>query len=163
MAQWWRIHLPIQETWVWSLGWEDYQEEGMATHSSILAWKIPWTEEPSGVQSMGSQRVPCNWSDWEHMHAWIKLFIQTTQHMVTAQLIVNYITSSDPHFLKFCIDLRWSVDLFFWNINSIDLTQVGLCPSCFWPEGLCLFEWLLLIYGPHPSCINWADLTLKVL
>ena len=47
----------MQETWVRSLGWEDPQEEGTATHSSILAWGIPWTEEPGGLQSMGSQRV----------------------------------------------------------------------------------------------------------
>ena len=46
-----------QETWVRSLGWEDPLEEGMATHSSILAWRIPWTEEPGGLQSMGLQRV----------------------------------------------------------------------------------------------------------
>ena len=45
------------KTWLWSLGWEDPLEEGMATHSSVLAWRIPWTEEPSGLQSMGSQRV----------------------------------------------------------------------------------------------------------
>ena len=51
-------HLPpMQETWVQSLGQEDPQEKEMATHSSILAWRIPWTEEPSGLQSMGSQRV----------------------------------------------------------------------------------------------------------
>ena len=43
------------ETWVRSLGWEGPLEKGMATHSSILAWKIPWTEEPGGLQSMGSQ------------------------------------------------------------------------------------------------------------
>ena len=47
----------IQETRVRSLGWEDPLEKGMATHSSILAWRIPWTEEPGGLQSMGSQRV----------------------------------------------------------------------------------------------------------
>ena len=47
----------MQETWVWSLGWEDALEKGKATHSSILAWRIPWTEEPDGLQSMGSQRV----------------------------------------------------------------------------------------------------------
>ena len=47
----------MQETWVWSLGWEDPLEEGKATHSSVLAWRIPWTEEPDGLQSMGSQRV----------------------------------------------------------------------------------------------------------
>ena len=45
------------ETWVQSLGCEDPLEEGMATHSSILAWRIPWTEEPGRLQSMGSQRV----------------------------------------------------------------------------------------------------------
>ena len=47
----------VHETWVRSLGWEDPLEEGMATLSNILAWRIPWTEEPGGLQSMGSQRV----------------------------------------------------------------------------------------------------------
>ena len=45
----------MQETQVRSLGWEDALEKGMATHSSILAWRIPWTEEPGGLQSMGPQ------------------------------------------------------------------------------------------------------------
>ena len=45
----------MQETWVRSLGWEDPLEKGMATHSSILAWRIPWTEEPGRLQSMGWQ------------------------------------------------------------------------------------------------------------
>ena len=50
--------LPLmQETWVLSLGWEDPLEKEMATHSSILAWRIPWSEEPGGLQSTGSQRV----------------------------------------------------------------------------------------------------------
>ena len=47
----------MQETWVPPLGWEDPLGKEMATHSSILAWEIPWTEEPGGLQSMGSQRV----------------------------------------------------------------------------------------------------------
>ena len=47
----------MQETWVQSLGWEDSLEEGMATYSSILAWRIPQIEEPGGLQSMWSQRV----------------------------------------------------------------------------------------------------------
>ena len=46
--------------WENSLDWEDSLEKGMATHSSILAWRIPWTEEPGGLQSMGSQRVGCD-------------------------------------------------------------------------------------------------------
>ena len=49
--------LAMQETQVRSLGWEDPLEKGMATHSSILTWEIPWTEEPGGLQSMGSQTV----------------------------------------------------------------------------------------------------------
>ena len=47
----------VWETRVQSLGWEDPLEKEMATHSNILAWKIPWTEEPGGLQSMGLQRV----------------------------------------------------------------------------------------------------------
>ena len=47
----------VQETRLRSLGWEDPLEKAMATHSSILAWKNSWTEEPGGLQSMGSQRV----------------------------------------------------------------------------------------------------------
>jgi len=51
-------NLPVmQETWVLSLGWEDPLEKKMATHSSTLAWRIPWREEPGGLQSMESQRV----------------------------------------------------------------------------------------------------------
>ena len=52
----------VQETWVWSLAWEDPLEKGMATHSGIVAWRIPWTEEPGGLQSMGSQKVRHNWA-----------------------------------------------------------------------------------------------------
>ena len=47
----------MQEIWVRSLGWEDPLEKGLAPHSNILAWKIPWVEEPGGLQSMGSLRV----------------------------------------------------------------------------------------------------------
>ena len=50
----------MQETQVQSLGWEDPLEKDMATHSSILVWRIPWTEEPGGLQSMGLQRVGHN-------------------------------------------------------------------------------------------------------
>ena len=53
---------PMQDTWVWSLGWEDSLEKRMATHSSILAWSIPWTEESGGLQSMGSWRVGHDWA-----------------------------------------------------------------------------------------------------
>ena len=57
MAQTVKNLTAVQETQVRSLGQEDPLEKGMATHSSILAWRIPWTEEPGGLQSVGSQRV----------------------------------------------------------------------------------------------------------
>ena len=65
-------HLPaMRETWVQSLGWEDPLEKVMATHSSILAWKIPWMEEPGRLQSMGLQRVRHDWATslllWERL------------------------------------------------------------------------------------------------
>ena len=53
----------VQETWVWSPGLEDPLEEGMTTHSSILAWRIPWTEKPGRLQAMGLQRVRHDWSN----------------------------------------------------------------------------------------------------
>ena len=62
-----------QETQVWSLAWEDPLEEGMATCCSILAWRIPWTEEPGGLQSMGLQRVRHDWA--QH------IFILSTIHL----------------------------------------------------------------------------------
>ena len=55
--------------WVPSLGWEDPLEEGMAAHYSILAWKIPWTEQPDGLQSIASLRVRHDWSNLAHTHS----------------------------------------------------------------------------------------------
>ena len=74
-------HLPTMwETWVRSLGWEDPLEKEMATHSSILARKIPWTEDPHRLHSMGSQTVGQDWatslipSRFIHVKAYIKIF-----------------------------------------------------------------------------------------
>jgi len=57
MAQIVKNLLAMQETWVQSLSWEDPLEKEMATHSSVLDWRIIWTEEPGGLQFMGSQRI----------------------------------------------------------------------------------------------------------
>ena len=73
-----RFYLPmpkIQEMQVWSLGQEDSLEEERATHSSILAWEVPQTEEPGGLQSTGSQRVRHKWSDLACMHA--RIYVKT--------------------------------------------------------------------------------------
>ena len=66
LVQWWKS--VRRETQVWSPGQEDPLDKEVATHSSIPAWEIPWTEEPGGLQSTRLQRVGYNWSDWAHMH-----------------------------------------------------------------------------------------------
>ena len=62
----------MQETWVQSLGWEDPLEKGKATHSSILAWRIPQTEEPGGLQPTGSQRIGHDWVTWKKRSSPVK-------------------------------------------------------------------------------------------
>ena len=63
----WDSKLPMQKTQVWSLSREDPLKKGMTTHSNILSWRIPWTEEPGGLQSGGSQTVGCSWSQRTHI------------------------------------------------------------------------------------------------
>ena len=79
----------MQETQVQSLGQEDPLEKGMATHSSILAWRIPWTEEPGGLQSTGLQRVRHDWATnttttaWSPAHTIIPFKFLRNQHTVS--------------------------------------------------------------------------------
>ena len=78
----------VQETWVWSLGWEDPLEKEMASHASILAWKISWTEEPRGLQSMGSQRVRHNWATNTYLtrsSSHSSLMAQRVEHLPSMQ------------------------------------------------------------------------------
>ena len=63
----------VRETWVRSLGWEDLLEKEMATHSSLLAWKIPWREEPGGLQSMGVTKSWTRLNDFTHIHTCIHI------------------------------------------------------------------------------------------
>ena len=65
----------MSETWVWSLGWEDPLEEGMATHSSILAWRMPRTEEPGRLQSVVSQRVRHGWTT-KHIYGYVRVLVE---------------------------------------------------------------------------------------
>jgi len=71
--------LPMQETKIWSLGWEDPLEEEMTTHSSILGWKILWTEEHGRLQSMESQRIRHNWVT-EHIHTCVRYLFRYGDH-----------------------------------------------------------------------------------
>ena len=71
----------IQEPWVRSLGWEDLLEEKMATHSSILAWKIPWTEKPGGLQSTGCKESGTT----EHTYTHTRVHARTHTHTRTQE------------------------------------------------------------------------------
>ena len=73
----------LQETWVQSLGQEDPLEEEMAIHSSILAWRIPWTEGTSKLQSMGPQRLGHDWSHWAPTQQWSDQIRSVTQLCLT--------------------------------------------------------------------------------
>ena len=70
------------ETWVRSLGWKDPLEKGTATRFSILAWRSPWTEEPGGLQSMGSQRVRHDWMTFPSLFHWFMELI-TLKHILS--------------------------------------------------------------------------------
>ena len=93
----------MQETWVWSLSHEDPLEKEMATHSSTLAWKIPWTEKPGGLQSMDSQRVRHNWA--------------TSLHFFTFQ-------RSDTKLGTLCVWTHCNLQpLCRWGVGSVILSQ----------------------------------------
>ena len=80
----------VQETWVRSLGWEDPLKKGMETHSSILACRIPWTEEPSRLQPMGSQRVGHDWVTNTHTHRTFRRLKPETGKMITVKSNLFY-------------------------------------------------------------------------
>ena len=88
----------MRETWVWSLGQEDRLQKGVATHSSILAWRIPWTEEPGGLQSMGLQSV---------RHDWVTKHTHTHTH--TPPLMCSFVLAS----------LILQTNLYSWYFYSI--------------------------------------------
>ena len=93
-------HLPaVQETWVRFLGQEDPLEKEMATHSSILAWRIPWTEEPDRLQSMGSQESGTTWQlNQPQRVSWVN--IETVQGSFSFPTILWALTSTSGNFLE---------------------------------------------------------------
>ena len=105
----------MQETQVLSLGWEDPSEKETATHSSTLSWKIPWTEEPGRLQSMGSQRVRHDWAT--------SLFFSKTQDKV----YIGYICYlSGLHVFKMLLpegDWMPTITTSLWFLGSTSLTQ----------------------------------------
>ena len=120
-------HLPaMQETQVRSLGWEDPLEKEMATHSSIPAWRIPWTEEPGGLQSTGSQRVRHDWATY--------ITIYMKYHLQQKKILT---------FLKFSFNFTYRI-----HCSFVKLTVIWSCIFiCF----LLTYSLFSIDYRPHES------------
>ena len=99
-------NLPImQETQVWSLGWEDPLEKEMATHSSIRAWEIPWTEEPGGLQSIGVTKSGTQLSSWAGIYT-VSLYSFTSKCKYI--LMLFYWSVIDLHCcVNYCCTEKW--------------------------------------------------------
>ena len=113
MAQMVKILSAMQETWVRSLGWEDHLEKGMATKSGILTWRIPWTEEPGGLQSVGSQRVGHNWVT--HTFTFMPEFSSKLYPLYQASYPQTYVSAlyyfkhRHMHFHSWCVIMNFSI------------------------------------------------------
>ena len=117
------------ETWVQSLGWEDPLEKEMATHSTILAWRIPWTEEPGGLQSTGSQRVG---------HDWVTLLHFT-------HFSHPYMTTGKTIALN-----RWT---FVGKVTSVLFNMLSRLVRAFLPR----IKYLLISWLQSPSAVIWES------
>ena len=102
--------------WVQSLGWEDPLVKKMAIHSGILVWRIPWTEEPGGPQSTGSQRVGHDRRDWTHIH-------------ITAKSLESLL----PYWLKkFFFELDLKLVIQFWEYKERQCCKENGCCNHAW-------------------------------
>ena len=125
----------MQEIQVWSLGQENPLEEGMATHSSFLAWRIPWTEEPGGLQSMESQRVGHNWETFTH-----SLSILWNNYIFSLLILFN-----EPNYCSHAQHLQVSTLL---DLNPVLLNQLFLIFLSWnqYMSNLCFNCWLFKFY-----------------
>ena len=118
-------HLPaIWETWVRFLDWEDTLEKETAPHSSTLAWKIPWTEEPDRLQSMGSQRVGHDWGLHFHFHSQLTMLWQFQLHR----------TATQPYKYRLPVSLKLQTEFFYYNCSPL-YSAIPRSLLCF-PKGL---------------------------
>ena len=87
----------MQETEVQSLGWEDPPEEEMAIHTAIVVWKIPWTEEPSVLQSMGSHRTGHDWVSMKEYYMHMKTCWHQAKFQLTSmQILIHFVLNELP-------------------------------------------------------------------
>ena len=119
----------MQETWVWSLGQEDPLEKEMATHSRILAWRIPWTEEPGGLQSMQLQRVGHDCSS--SYHILVFLCLSYFPRMIISSLFWPYSVTlkASLYRILFGLPCSWILVVFgLWKLDDEKRRNVDSFP-----------------------------------
>ena len=148
------------ETQVWSLGWEDLLEKEMTTHSSTLAWKIPWTEEPGRLQSIGSQSVGHDWATslslWLKSN-WLQILATSAKYLhINICVVFNQMSGltvltqrttrgGDHHSCFTWGNLRLSATVFMEDTQCVWLSQ-NINPGCPMPQtspNLCFFHSIL--------------------
>ena len=138
----------MQGPWVQYLGWEDSLEKATATHSSILAWRIPWTEEPGGLQSMGLQRVGHDWglslAFTFHVH-WVGM---PSNHLILCHPL-HFLPSIFPSISVFCNELvHWNysaiVQLKFLKFKYIDMLMLYVFFICIEVDMQILLQYILI-------------------
>ena len=154
-----------QGTWIWSLGWEDPLEKEMATHSSIRAWEIPWTEEPGRLQSRGSQSR--TWLN-QHVHGHIVLIRieNIARYRITLYYLLqsrssdqsqepirtaNGLTVREYLYASHLNPLSFILNLLF-NVRSVCLSK-----AVFWSELFKLYILLVLNNGNNLACYLWIN------
>ena len=115
-----------QETQVQPLGQKDLLKEGMATHSSTLAWRIPWTEEPSGLQSIGLQRGGHGWSDLAHADADARRW---KVHTVLLQLSGCVVFLPSPEMWGLFNTTPWQRAGTVRTLSSVSPNKMLVCPN----------------------------------
>ena len=130
--------------WIQFLGREDPLEEGMATHSSVLTWRIQWTEEPGGLQSMGSQRVGHDWSD------------SMCKHILGKYMLMNIISSSCTDLLiivwcptlSFCMAFVLKSTFFLYEYCYPNFLVISIYMNCIF---------LSLHFQPVSFALKWVS------
>ena len=114
-------------------------EEEMAIHSSILAWRIPWTEEPGGPQSISLRRVEHDWSDWAHMH----IYIYTHTHTHTYVCMYIYV------YIHICVYIYIFIAIGLINMHHLKTTNWENPESSLWCRIFLHIEVRGSIFGPY--------------
>ena len=166
----------MQETQFQSMSQEDPLEKGMATHSSILAWRIPWTEEPGRLQSVGSRRVRHDWATSFHCHFMVSKYIYMSLFPVfrgIAAVLWTFVWSFSPETLSFllfqlgfwvlrCLFYDWSYNalairsLFNPDFLNADYFEIEILSEGLWFGRLKRLDlaWLCkILWNLHSTCL----------